>query len=127
MADDIQLPGSGSVVATEELGGKHHQKVVEVDPANGIGVHPNDLLDIFKQILNTLAWPVYYDRSINKIKCDVQGANVTATLAANQDIRNVTAVATVTNLSQIDTYPAKLAVVGINTTAWAVACRNLIT
>jgi hypothetical protein len=86
-----------------------------------------DFAVMLKQLLNVIANPPTTDKSLNKVRVDVSGQSVvvsSATLAANQDIRTV---ATVTNLSQIDTYPAKLAVVGINTSAWASSVRNLLT
>lgn len=112
--DDVTLPGSGAKIATEDIGGSHYQKMILTDK-NGNMLDPDDLVDLLIRLLAVTRYPAYYDRSINKLKVDIAGQSV------------VVSSATVTNVSQIDTYPAKLAVVGLNTTAWAIACRNLIT
>lgn len=91
------------------------------------GVSVTDFAIMLKNLMMIIANPPTTDKSLNKVRVDVSGQSVvvsSATLAANQDIRTV---ATVTNLSTIDTYPGKLAVVGINTSAWASSVRNLIT
>jgi len=130
MADNTQLPGTGDIIADKDIGGVKYQKMMVTDE-NGNITHPSDLLELLKQIFQLIAWPTYSDRSLGKIRADVQGGNVTVgscTLAANQDIRNITgALATLTNMSQIDTYQGKLPVVGINTIAWSQAARSLIT
>ena len=111
--DDVTLPGSGAKIATEDIGGSHYQKMILADKDGKI-FDPDDMIDLLTRLTAFMRYPVYYDRSLNKIKADISG-----TVAVSS--------ATVTNVSQIDTYPAKLAVVGINTTAWALSCRNLIT
>lgn len=63
MADDITLPGPGAVVATEESGGKHFQKVAIVDDSFA-QVNPateenqttlNSLIDTLQELCQRLA------------------------------------------------------------------------
>lgn len=134
MADDITLPGQGNVVATEESGGKHFQKVaivdkdlVQIDPATSDDITNKDIMIALKSLILQVANPGYVDKSANQVRVQSTGTS-TITIASNQDIRNVTgSVAAVTNQANIDGYQGRLLAIGINNTAWAMVVRNKIT
>lgn len=134
MADDVTLPGTGSVVATEESGGKHYQKVALVDenltqitPASSDDITNKDIMITLKVLAQLIANPAYLDQSLNQIRAVVTGTS-TVTFASNQDIRNITgSLAAVTNQVSMDGYQGKLIVLGIDNTSWQLGVRNKIT
>ena len=82
----------------------------------------SDILVSLKAILNNIARPLWVDPNTSRVKTDT-------TIAANQDIRNVTGtLSTVTTLSQLAGFDAKQTLLyNTSRTAWAVNVRRNIT
>lgn len=124
MADDITLPGQGNVVATEESGGKHFQKVAIVDenlaqitPASADDITNKDIMIALKSLILQVANPGYFDKSANQLRVQTTGTS-TVTFASNQDIRTLTNLGAFTgdHLQRQANY-----------TSWAMVVRNKIT
>lgn len=140
MADNVgYTPGTGAIVAADEIGGVLHQRVklgigadgvaVDVSDANPmpvqvLGVSEDDPLPVHDEaahqlltrLLQYLNAPQGYDKSL-------QRARVTAVLESG----TVTAVTTVTSLNNYDGYNARMTVLDTNRTAWAQCVRARIT
>lgn len=140
MADNVgYTPGTGAIVAADEIGGVLHQRVklgigadgvaVDVSDANPmpvqvLGVSEDDPLPVHDEAahqlltraLQYLNAPQGYDKSL-------QRARVTAVLESG----TVTAVTTVTSLNNYDGYNARMTVLDTNRTAWAQCVRARIT
>lgn len=149
MADNVgYTPGTGAIVAADEIGGVLHQRVklgigadgvaVDVSDANPmpvqvLGVSEDDPLPVHDEsahqlltrLLQYLNAPQGYDKSL-------QRARVTAVLESGTvtTVTTVTTVATVTavtSLNNYDGYNARMTVLDTNRTAWAQCVRARIT
>lgn len=149
MADNVgYTPGTGAIVAADEIGGVLHQRVklgigadgvaVDVSDANPmpvqvLGVSEDDPLPVHDEAahqlltraLQYLNAPQGYDKSL-------QRARVTAVLESGTvtTVTTVTTVATVTavtSLNNYDGYNARMTVLDTNRTAWAQCVRARIT
>jgi hypothetical protein len=130
MADNIQItPGSGEVVATDEVDGRHFQAMKPafgpdgtadyVSEDNPLPVHDAEAIDLISRMLLYLDSPRGYDKSI-------QRERVTAILESGT-VTTVTTVATVTTLANIDGYNARMQILDQNRTSWAQCVRARIT
>lgn len=136
MADNVTLPGTGTVVATEEASGKHYQQMgivnkdlVQIDPATSDDISNKDIMIALKALIFQIANPGWLDKTANQLRSQVTGSVVvsSATLASNQDIRTVATVSSVTNQVSMDGYQGKLMVLGISNVSWQLTVRNKIT
>lgn len=77
----------------------------------------NDFLAWFKQAMNRIIYPPWFDRSANAIRNQVQSGTITT-------VSTVTTVTTVTGLTNIDSYQGKLLIINQNISAWANLVRG---
>jgi hypothetical protein len=134
MADNLgYTPGSGATVATEEVGGIHHQKVL-VEHGGADGVTPTPVSDLaplpihdeevhlqLTRVVAALASPQGYDRSLQRQRATVVLESGTVTT-----VTTVTTVASVTNLASIGGDQGQLLTRGSNLSAWRDCVRALI-
>lgn len=139
MADNIgYTPGSGAVVAADDVGGVLYQRVkpafgtdntaVDVSATNPLPVTDAQLADIdflLTRMLNALNAPQGYDKSLQRQR----GTNIieSGTITTVTTVSTVTTVAALTNMSQIDTLQGRIQVYGANLSAWADTVRARIT
>lgn len=139
MADNVgYTPGSGAIIAADDIGGVLYQRVkigvgadntaVDVSDANPMPVADaaaedtrQDMVLLLTRMLNYLNAPQGYDKSL-------QRGRVTAVLESGTvtTVTTVTTCATVTNLSTIDTLQGRIQVYGQNLAAWAATVRARI-
>lgn len=79
-------------------------------------IQPVELIPLFKQLIQSIVYPPWLDRSANAIRNQVQSGTITT----------VTTVTTVTGMTNIDSYQGKLLIINQNISAWANACRSRI-
>jgi hypothetical protein len=141
MADNVgYTPGSGAIIAADDIGGVLHQRVkigvgadntaVDVSSANPMPVADataeetrQDMLMLLTRALNYLNAPQGYDKSLQALR--ITGTLPTVTTVGT--VTTVTTVSTVTNLSTIDTLQGRIQVLGQNLAAWSSTVRARIT
>lgn len=136
MADNIgYTPGSGAVVAADDVGGVLYQRIkpafgednnaVDVSATNPMPVVDEELALLLTRMLNALNAPQGYDRSLQRQR----GTTVieSGTLTTVGTVTAVTTLATLTNLSTVDTLQGRIQVYGANRGAWATTVRARIT
>jgi hypothetical protein len=119
MPDNVDItPGAGATVATDEVGGRHYQRVKLTDGAEGSENHASvrpdgtqevsvsDLAAALYTILEALTRPISQEPGTGRIRVSLESAGVTMT--------GVTTVSTVTSMTQLQ---------GGN--AWDVLCKPL--
>jgi hypothetical protein len=130
MADNVgYTPGSGAIVAADEIGGVLFQRLKLTHGPDGTAVDVSDeaplpVLDRYaaeelSRIHQILSSPQGYDRSI-------QRSRVTATVESGT-ITVVTTVSNVSSVSAFGTDQAQLLTRGSNLSAWRDCVRALIT
>jgi hypothetical protein len=140
MADNVgYTPGSGAVIAADDIGGVLHQRVkigvgadntaVDVSDVNPMPVSDaaaeetrQSMALLLVRMLNYLNAPMGYDKSLQRQRGTVLVESGTVTT-----VTTVTTVANVTSLNNIDTYNARMTVLDTNRTAWAQCVRARIT
>ena len=143
MADNVgYTPGSGAVIAADDIGGVLHQRVkigigadntaVDVSSANPMPVSDavaeetrQSMSLLLVRMLNYLNAPMGYDKSLQRQRGTV--VVETGNLGTISTVTTVTTVAAVTSLNNIDTYNARMTVLDTNRTAWAQCVRARIT
>ena len=139
MADNVgYTPGSGAVVAADDVGGVLYQRIkpafgeentaVDVSATNPLPVVDTQLADIdflLTRMLNALNAPQGYDKSLQRQR----GTNIieSGTITTVSTVTTVTTVATLTNMSTVDTLQGRIQVYGANLSAWADTVRARIT
>jgi hypothetical protein len=130
MADNIgYTPGSGAVVAADDVGGVLYQRIKPAFGADNTAVDVSDTnplpvtdaqLDgvvlLLTRLLNALNAPQGYDRSLQRQR---------GTMVVESG--TVTTVSTVANMSTIDSVQGRIQVYGANLSAWADTVRARIT
>jgi len=119
MPDNVDItPGTGATVATDEVAGRHYQRVKLTDGAEGSENHASvrpdgtqevsvsDLAAALYTILEALTRPISQEPGTGRIRVSLEAAGVTMT--------GVTTVSTVTSITQLQ---------GAN--AWDVLCKPL--
>lgn len=134
MADNVgYTPGSGAVIAADDIGGVLHQRmklgiggdgvavdVSETNPMPVVNVNHEDLLLMLTRMLSVLARPVNYDASLNRQRM--------TTILESGTVTTVTTCTTVTNMTNFGTGRAATeAQDNMNRTAWALVHRARIT
>jgi hypothetical protein len=143
MADNVgYTPGSGAIIAADDIGGVLHQRVkigvgadntaVDVSSANPMPVADataeetrQDMLMLLTRALNYLNAPQGYDKSLQRGR--VTAVLESGTVTTVTTVSTVTTCSTVTNLSTIDTLQGRIQVYGANLSAWADCVRSRIT
>jgi hypothetical protein len=139
MADNVgYTPGSGAVVAADDVGGVLYQRVkpafgpdntaVDVSADTPLPVTDAQLADVellLTRMLNALNAPQGYDKSLQRQRGTVLVE--TGNLGTISTVTTVTTVGTLTNLSTVDTLQGRIQVYGANLSAWADTVRARIT
>jgi hypothetical protein len=133
MADNVgYTPGSGAIVAADEIGGVLFQRLKLTHGPDGTAVDVSDeaplpVLDRYaaeelSRIHQILSSPQGYDRSIQRqrVTATVESGTVTT-------VTTVTTVSTVSNVSALGGDQAQLLTRGSNLSAWRDCVRTLIT
>ena len=115
MADNVDItPGAGATVATDEVGGRHYQRMKLTDGAEGSANHASvradgtqevslsDINAALYAILEALTRPISQDPGSGRIRVLLDAITASLTLAT---ITTVSTVTTVTNQSQMGTAP----------------------
>jgi hypothetical protein len=136
MADNTTLPGTGDVIAADDIGGVKYQRIklahgadgeaVDASTVNPVPVQDSDGNGILGRILQMLLSPLGYDKSLQRQRGTVivESGLISANIAANQDIRTVT---TLTNQTNIGGFNADVPVRAQVNAAWALNVRARIT
>jgi hypothetical protein len=107
MADNVDItPGAGATVATDEIGGRHFQRVKLTDGAEGSANHASvradgtqevtlsDISAALYAILEALTRPISQEPGTGRQRMSLEAAAVTMT--------GVTTVSTVTSMTQFN-------------------------
>lgn len=131
MADNVgYTPGTGAIVAADEIGGVLFQRVKLTTGEDGTAT---DISEAFPlpvnitsdtslstvRLLQYLDSPRGYDKSIQRQRGTV--------ILESGTVTTVTTVTNLTNLLNVDGYNARMQVLGQNLTAWAACVRARIT
>ena len=133
MADNIgYTPGSGAVVAADDVEGVLYQRIkpafgadntaVDVSEANPLPVTDVQLTGVvllLTRLLNALNAPQGYDKSLQRQRGTMVVESGTVT--------TVTTVGTVNSMAAIDGLQGRIQVYGANLSAWADTVRARIT
>jgi hypothetical protein len=136
MADNVgYTPGSGAVVAADDVGGVLYQRIkpafgtdntaVDVSATNPLPVVDTQLADVellLTRMLNALNAPQGYDKSLQRQR----GTNVIES-GTITTVSTVSTVTTLSNMTNIDNLQGRIQVYGANLGAWSTTVRALIT
>jgi hypothetical protein len=133
MADNIgYTPGSGALVAADDVGGVLYQRIkpafgadntaVDVSETNPLPVTDAQLSFLLNRMLNALNAPQGYDKSQQRQRGTMIVESGTITT-----VGTVTTLGTLTNLSTVDTLQGRIQVYSANLGAWASTVRARIT
>ena len=136
MADNVgYTPGSGAVVAADDVGGVLYQRIkpafgtdntaVDVSATNPLPVVDTQLADVellLTRMLNALNAPQGYDKSLQRQR----GTNIIESGTVTT-VSTVNTVTTLTNMATIDSLQGRIQVYGANLSAWADTVRARIT
>ena len=143
MADNVgYTPGSGAIVAADDISGVLYQRIKPVVGVDGVAVDVSstspmpvsdvtaeetrqDMLLLLTRLLNYLNSPMGYDKSLQRQRGTVLIESGTVTTVST--VTTVNTVSAVTSLNNIDTYNARMTVLDTNRTAWAQCVRARIT
>jgi hypothetical protein len=146
MADNVgYTPGSGALVAADDISGVLYQRIKPVVGADGVAVDVSsanpmpvsdvtaeetrqDMVTLLVRMLNYLNAPMGYDKSLQRQRGTVLVESGTVTTVSTvTTVTTVNTVAAVTSLNNIDTYNARMTVLDNNRAAWAQCVRARIT
>lgn len=141
MTDDLgYTPGSGASIATDNVGGKHYQrmKVVtgpdgtvtgDVSPSNPLPTTDAAVLDALLRLLNMTRYPQGYDTTLNRTRGTVvvESGTIGSATIASGTITTVTTVTTVAGITNFGNYTAQQAQDAWNRSAWFDTVRVRIT
>lgn len=142
MADNVAYtPGSGAIIAADDIGGVLHQRVkigvgadgsaTDVSEANPMPVADANSGNLLLRILQMLMAPLGYDKSLGRQRGTVvvESGTVTtvSTVTTVTTVSTVSAVSAVNNIAAIGGYSAQMQVFDTNRTAWAQCVRARIT
>jgi hypothetical protein len=130
MADNIgYTPGSGAVVAADDVGGVLYQRIkpafgadntaVDVSADTPLPVTDEHLQLLLVRMLNALNAPQGYDKAQQRQRGTIVVESGTVT--------TVSTVTTVANMAAIDSLQGRIQVYGANLSAWADTTRACIT
>ena len=145
MADNVSLPGTGEVVATDDVGGVQYQQVKLVDStlnsttpigteANPLPVADTNSGNLLFRILQMLVAPLGYDKSLGRFRqTAILESGTVSTVGTVTTVSTVTTVTTcstvssLTNIAAIGGYSAQMQIMDTNRMAWADCVRARIT
>lgn len=149
MADNVgYTPGTGAIVAADEIGGVLFQRVKLTSGVDGtatdvssasplpvsitgiseaapLPVADNTSGNLLLRILQMLIAPLGYDKSLQRQRGTVLIESGTVTTVTT--VTTVSTVTTVGNLNNIDGYNARMQILDNNRTSWALNVRARIT
>jgi hypothetical protein len=143
MADNVgYTPGSGAVIAADDIGGVLHQRVkigvgadntaVDVSDANPMPVSDaaaeetrQSMALLLVRMLNYLNAPMGYDKSLQRQRATVVVESGTVTTVST--VSTVATLNDLTRLNNLEAYNARMTVLDTNRTAWAQCVRARIT
>jgi hypothetical protein len=136
VADNVgYTPGTGAIVAADEIGGVLYQRVKltagedgsanDVSEAAPLPVADADSGNLLRRILQMLMAPLGYDKSLQRQRGTVLIESGTVTTVST--VTTVTTVGTVTSLNNLDGYNARMQILDQNRTSWALCVRARIT
>ncbi len=118
MADNVDItPGAGATVATDEVGGRHFQRVKLTDGAEGSANHASvradgtqevslsDINAALYAILEAITRPIAQDPSTGRLRVLVDAITGALTLATITTVSTVTTCSTVTSMTQFGGAP----------------------
>ena len=118
MADNVDItPGAGATVATDEVGGRHFQRVKLTDGAEGSANHASvradgtqevslsDINAALYAILEAITRPINQDPGTGRVRVLLDAITASLTLATITTVSTVTTCSTVTNQAQMGTAP----------------------
>lgn len=138
MTDDLgYTPGTGATVATDNVGGKHYQRmkvvtgpdgsiVGDVSAANPMPVADANAYDLLLRLVQMQRYPFGADPSINRTRGTVIVESGTITTVSSAVIASGT-LTTVTGITNFGNYSATQAQDALNRSAWADCVRARIT
>ena len=136
MADNINItPGAGATVATDDVGGRHYQRVKLTDGAEGSANHASvradgtlevalsDISAALYAIFEALTRPIQVEPGTGRTRVALEPAAVTMS-----GVTTVTTVGTVTSLNQLNTWPINdVLLKGLDRNLWNNSVRQRIT
>jgi hypothetical protein len=143
VADNVgYTPGSGAIVAADDIGGVLHQRVkigvgtdgtaVDVSETNPMPVADataeetrQSMVMLLTRMLNYFNAPMGYDKSLQRQRGTVVLESGTVTTVST--VTTVTTVSSVTNIAAVGGYNAAMQILDTNRTAWAQCVRARIT
>lgn len=144
MADNVTLPGTGAVVATEEIASKHLQRIklaigdFDVDGGDVSDGNPMPVIDsIGRALLRVIAEAARSPPNFNKStgRDAVSAVIESGTITTVTTVTSVTGVASVTTVNTVQVVGNLAAIGGVdprslvmnqNYAAWAACCRSRI-
>lgn len=139
MPDNVgYTPGSGAVVAADDIGGVLHQRVkigvgadgsaTDVSEANPIPTRDDESRGLLLRIFTMLAAPLGYDKSLQRQRGTVVVESGTVTTVSTvTTVTTVTTCSAVTSLNNLDGYNARMQILDQNRVSWAQCVRTRIT
>lgn len=129
MSDNVgYTPGSGEIIATDDVGGRHFQAIkvahgvdgeaVYVSRDNPLPTRDEDLAFLIARVINALNAPQGYDKSVQRQRATV--------IIESGTVTTVTTVASVTNIAGLGGDQPQILVRGSNLSAWRDCVRSLI-
>ena len=143
MADNVgYTPGSGAIIAADDIGGVLHQRMklgvggdgvaVDVSSANPMPVSDataeetrQSMMMLLTRMLNYFNAPMGYDKSLQRQRGTVVVESGTVTTVTT--VTTCSTVTNVTSLNNLDGYNARMQILDNNRTAWAQCVRARIT
>lgn len=139
MADNVILPGTGELIATDDVGGVQYQQIKLVDATpnsttpigtevNPLPVADNTSGNLLLRILQMLIAPLGYDKSLSRYRqtAIIESGTVT-TVSTVTTVTTCSTVSSLTNIAAIGGYSAQMQIVDTNRMAWANCVRARIT
>jgi hypothetical protein len=138
MADNVTLPGTGEIVATDDIGGVQFQRVKLAAGAEGVAVDVSDAAPLpvrddyaehlLSLLLQALLSPRGYDPSLGRQRGTVVVESGTVTTVTTvSTVTTCSTVTTLSNIAAIGGYSAQMQVMDTNRTGWAQTVRARIT
>lgn len=138
MADDVTLPGDGSVVATDEVDGRHYQLVKLVVGGEGEASllsrdSPQPVVDeivelMLRQVLARLNSPTGYDANLNRGRVTaILESGTVSSVTSVSTVSTISTLSTVSNLVSLNNTPSDVLVIHQARSAWASNVRSLVT
>ena len=139
MADNVTLPGTGEVVATDDVGGAQYQQVKLVDAtlnsttpigteSNPLPVTDNTSGNLLLRILQMLMAPLGYDKSLGRFRqTAILESGTVTTVSTVTTVTTCSTVSSLTNIAAIGGYSAQMQIMDTNRMAWANCVRARIT